>query len=81
MFESLAFDRLALDFWIDSRGISIAGRCTDTPGAVAVAGGHVLLTDPPGQPQPVAALIQALVPSNAAGLARLLPIPDAGRTN
>ena len=25
--ESLAFDRLGLDFWIDNRGISIAGRC------------------------------------------------------
>ncbi len=92
--ESLAFDRMGLDFWIDHRGISIAGHCkdmsgADMPGAVAVAGGRVLLTEPTAQPQPVAALIQALVPVNeipvpatqqTGRLECLLPIPDAART-
>ena len=50
------------------------------PGAVAVAGGRVLLTEPAAQPQPVAALIQALVPTRQTGwLARLLPIADAAQ--
>jgi hypothetical protein len=88
--ESLAFDRMGLDFWIDNRGISIAGRCAPLPGAVAVAGDRAILTEPASQPQPVAALIQALVPANevpipatrqTGRLARLLPIPDAGKTN
>jgi hypothetical protein len=88
--QSLAFDGLGLDFWIDSRGISIAGHCADVPGAVAVAGGRALLTEPVVQPQPVAALIQALVPAGevpipatrqTGWLARLLPIPDAAKIN
>ena len=88
--RSLAFDRMGLAFWIDSHGISIAGNCADMPGAVAVAGGRALLTEPAQQPQPVAALIQALIPVNevpvpatrqTGWLARLLPIPDAARTN
>ncbi len=91
--QSLAFDRMGLDFRIDDRGISIIGRCAsmlgaDIPGAMAVAGGRVLLTEPVAQPQPVAALIQALVPVNevpvpatrqTGWLARLLPTPDAAR--
>ena len=85
----LAFDRLGLDFWIDSHGIGIVGRCAGTPGAVAVAGGHAILSQPAAQPQPVAALIQALVPAEevpvpatrqSGCLARLLPVPDA-KTN
>ncbi len=88
--ESLAFDRLGLDFWIDNRGISIAGHCADLPGAVAVAGGRAILTQPTAQPQPIAILIQALIPGNEAPvpvawqtgwLARLFPIPDAAKTN
>jgi hypothetical protein len=83
---SPAFDRLGLDFRIDSRGISITGDCADVPGAVAVAGGRAVLSEPVTQPQPVAALIQALVPADevpvpatrqSGVLARLLPIPDA----
>jgi len=84
--QLLAFDRLGLDFWIDSRGISIAGHCMNmpgagAPGAVAIAGGRVLLTEPASQPQPVTALIQALVPVHEGWLARLLPISDAGKVN
>jgi hypothetical protein len=93
--ESLAFDRLGLDFWIDSRGVSIAGHCAGMlgvgmPGAVAVAGDRAILSQPAVRPQPVAALIQALVPGGEISipatrqtgwLARLLPVPDAVRTN
>jgi len=88
--ESLAFDRMELDLWIDNRGISIAGHCADIPGAVAVAGGRAFLIQPVVQPQPVAVLIQALVPGNevpipatrqTGWLARLLPIPDAAKAN
>ncbi len=86
--QSPAFDHIGLDVRIDSRGVSIAGRCAGIPGAVAVAGGRAILSEP-AQLQPVAALIQALVPANevpvsatrqSASLARLLPIPDA-KTN
>ena len=69
--ESLAFDRLGVDFWIDNRGISVAGHCAGMQGAVAVAGDHVILAQPASQPQPVAELIRALVPANEGGLARL----------
>ncbi|MGO9114501.1 MAG: hypothetical protein ACLP9L_35235 [Thermoguttaceae bacterium] len=88
--QSLAFDRIGLDFWIDSRGISIAGQCAGVPGAVAVVGDRAILTEPASQPQPVAALIQALVPANevpipatrqTGRLARLLPMPDAAKAN
>ncbi len=88
--QSLAFDQFGLDFWIDRRGISIAGQCGGVPGAVAVAGGRVLLKEPANQPQPVAALIRALVPVNevpipatrqTGWLARLLPTPDAAKAN
>ena len=87
--QSLPFDSLGLDFRIDNRGISLAGRCANMPGAVAVAGGSVLLSEPAAQPQPVAALIQALVPARevpvpatrqAAWLQCLLPIPNAATT-
>ena len=87
--QSLAFDCLGLDFWIDNRGISIVGHCADIPGAVAVAGGRAVLTDPASQPQPVAALIRALVPASevpvpatrqTGWLECLLPIPDAAQT-
>ncbi len=87
--DALAFDRLGLDFWIDNRGITIAGHCANIASAVAVAGGRAILTEPASQPQPVAALIQALVPGNevpvpatrqTGWLARLLPIPDAAKT-
>jgi hypothetical protein len=88
--RSLAFDQVGLDFWIDNRGVSIAGQCAGMPGAVAVADGRAILTEPASQPQPVAALIQALVPVNevpipatrkTGWLARLLPIPDAAKAN
>lgn len=90
--QPLAFDHIGLDFRIDNRGIRIAGRCPEMPGAVVVVGGRAILSEPagtPGSPQPVAALIQALVPAGeisipatrqTSSLARLLPIPDA-RTN
>ena len=86
---SLAYDRMGLDFWINSSGISIAGHCAGIPGAVAVAGEHVLLAEPASQPQPVAALIQALVPAGeipvpatrqTGRLERLLPLPDVVTT-
>ncbi len=84
--QSLAFDSLGLDFWIDYRGVTIAGHCAnlpgaDMPGTVAVGGGRALLTQPTTQPQPVAALIQALVPVHEGSLARLLPAPDSARAN
>jgi len=79
--ESLAFDRLGLDFWIDNRGLSITGRCAGPQGTVATAGGFAVLSAPASQPQPVAGLIRALVPANDSGLARLLPITDAGKAN
>ena len=78
---SLAFDSLGLDFWIGPRGVSIAGHCAGLPGAVAVGGGRALLTEPTAQPQPVAALIQALVPVHEGRLARLLPDATAGKMN
>ena len=75
----------AFDFWIDGRGVSIAGHCGNLSRAVATAGGRALLAEPASQPQPVAALIRALATSDGipipdtrqtGWLARLLPIPD-----
>jgi hypothetical protein len=86
-----AFERLCLEFRIDSHGVSVEGRCGDMnlPGAVAVAGGRSILSQPLLQPQPVAALIQALAPANefavpatrqTGWLASLLPVPDGTKT-
>lgn len=86
---SLSFDRLGLQFWLDNRGVTLAGCCDEKSGAVAVCDGRVLLGSPPTQSQPIAALIQALVPvssvpANAvpatrqsSWLSQLLPLPDA----
>ena len=86
---SLSFDRLGVQFWLDSRGVTLAGCCDEKSGAVAVSGGRVLLGSPPSQSQPIAALIQALVPVSSAPanavpatrqsswLSQMLPMPNA----
>ena len=94
--QPLSYDCLGLDFWIDDKGVSIAGCCPGAAGiagAVATAAGRVVLSEPAppaAQRQEVAALIEALVPADearfpatrqAAVLARLLPLPDAANAN
>ena len=81
--ERVRYEQLALRATLDARGLQIRGRC-DQPGTILSDGRRRLLGETP-QPQPVAALVQTLVPQNAvqvpAGrqtdwLLRRLPIPE-----
>jgi hypothetical protein len=57
------YDRLALDFIIEPEGLTLLGRCGPTE-ALLVRNGEALWKQPPEQPQPVVALVRALVPAN-----------------
>lgn len=85
--DVLPYDRLAMGFSIDARGLLLQGRCTDVEsGTVLAIGGSRLLGEPAAQPQPVVALIRTLVPASdiqvpatpqTDWLTRHLPVPDA----
>ena len=85
--ELLSYEQLALSFRIDGSGLRLHGGCTGaTTGAVLSGPGVPLLAEPVAQPQPLAALIQALVPASqfqvpatpqTGWLARWLPLPEA----
>ncbi len=84
------YDQLALGFQIDAGGLRLQGRCTGVEaGTVLADRAAPLLAEPISQPQPVAALVQALVPASlvqvpattqADWLARWLPLPETDRT-
>jgi hypothetical protein len=84
--DSVPYDQLALRFSLDARGLSLNGLCQGAePGTLLMAGRARVLGEP-SRPQPVAALIRALVPASdvqlPAGrqsdwLARRLPVLDA----
>lgn len=79
------YQQLALSVTLDSQGLRIRGRCTDSePGVVLSDGRHRMLSEPKGRPRPVAALVQTLVPQSVVQvpasrqtdwLLRHLPIP------
>jgi hypothetical protein len=83
--EPVPFEMLGATFWLDERGLSLAGNCPGVPSATIVAGGQALLGEPARQPLPVGALVQVVsagsndsVPATqqALGLARYLPTPE-----
>lgn len=80
------YERLASLFYLDSRGLWLRGRC-DTAGgqAILMDRGNLILGEPATQPQPIGALVQALVSPGgiqvpatrqAAWLIRRLPLPE-----
>ena len=84
--ELLSYDQLAFTFRIDGGGLRLHGGCTGAATGEVLAGQFVLLAEPVAQPQPLAALIQALVPAGqfqvpatpqSGWLARWLPLPEA----
>ena len=85
--ELLSYEQLALSFRLDGGGLRLHGGCTGAAtGAVLAGPGGPLLAEPVAQPQPLAALIQVLVPASqfqvpatpqTGWLARWLPLPEA----
>lgn len=82
--DRIAYERLALAFLLDPRGLMIEGRCSkETPAAVLVDSNKVLLNRP-NRPQSAASLVRLLCPPTthvvphvreAEGLLRVLPLP------
>lgn len=83
--DRIAYERLALAFLLDARGLVIEGRCSkDSPGAVLIDANKVLLNRPE-RPQSVASLVRLLCPPTphvvphvreAESLLRVLPLPS-----
>ncbi len=82
----IQYQQLALSATLDARGLRLRGRCADAePGTILSDGRRRLLGESPQQPQPVAALVQTLVPQSAVQvpasrqtdwLLRHLPVPE-----
>jgi hypothetical protein len=84
----LPYEQLGLWFSLDARGLALHGQCPSAgSGAILVDRyGPLLLSQATSQPQPVASLVRALVPSSIAqvpatreadGLLRCLPLPGS----
>ncbi|MBX9790360.1 MAG: hypothetical protein K2Y37_15690 [Pirellulales bacterium] len=83
--DRIAYERLALAFLLDARGLVVEGRCSkDLPGAVLIDANKVLLNRPE-RPQSVASLVRLLCPPTphvvphvreAESLLRVLPLPS-----
>jgi hypothetical protein len=84
---SLTYEKLGLSFAIDSKGLTIKGRCGDRPSGDVIcdAKSISLLRESSGGPIPVVALVQMLVPDSRVlvpatrqtdWLLRMLPLPD-----
>lgn len=81
----VSYERLALSFRIDSRGLELRGECVPAGSAAILVGRYgTLLGEPIRQPVPVAAFLQALVPDGVVQvpvtrqtgwLMRRLPMP------
>jgi hypothetical protein len=82
----LGYETLRFAFLLDQRGLQLRGHAVrDDSGAILVDRWRVLLGDPARQPQPLAALFQALAPADALQvpatretdqLLRLLPLAE-----
>jgi len=60
----VSYEQLALSFRIDSQGLTPRGACLPAGSAAILVGRYgILLREPIRQPVPVAALVQALVPT------------------
>jgi hypothetical protein len=84
---AIPYETLALSFAIDSKGLTIKGRCGDRPSGDVIwnAKNEPLMHESSGGPIPVVALVQMLVPDSQIQvpatrqtdwLLRLLPLPD-----
>lgn len=83
---SQRYERLSSLFYLDSRGLWLRGRCDTASGqAILMDRGNLLLGEPATQPQPIGAVVQALVSPGgiqvpatrqAAWLIRRLPLPE-----
>mgnify|MGYP005837932255 CR=1 FL=1 len=85
--DLVSFEQLAFHAAVDRGGLRLHGCCAGAaPGALLCDHRGPLLLEPVLQPQPLAAVVQVLVPGDEAplpvsrraqSLARLLPLPDA----
>jgi hypothetical protein len=85
--DRVPYEELAMSIVLDANGLRLRGMCgTAEPGTILSDGRNRLLGEPPRGSQPVAALVQALVPQSvvqvpacrqADWLLHHLPVPDA----
>lgn len=85
--SQVRYEQLAAAFFLDARGLWLAGQCGAADcRAILVDRYNVLLGEPAAQPLPLAAVVQTLAPSNdppvpltrqTAWLMRHLPLPEA----
>ncbi len=84
--DRIAYDELAMSIVLDANGLRLHGLCTTAePGTILSDGRNRLLGEPASGSQPVAALVQMLVPQSIVQvpasrqtdwLLRHLPVPD-----
>jgi len=84
--ERIAYQELAMSVVFDANGLRLRGLCTTAePGTILSDGRKRLLGEPSRGPQPMAALVQTLVPQSTVQvpasrqtdwLLRHLPVPD-----
>ena len=85
--DRVPYEELAMSIVLDANGLRLRGLCTTAePGTILSDGRNRLLGEPPRGSQPVAALVQALVPESvvqvpacrqADWLLHHLPVPEA----
>ena len=74
--SQIRYEQLSAAFSLDSRGLWLRGQCgSENSHAILVDRYTVLLGDPAFQPQPIAAVVQTLVPSGG------LPVPVTPQTD
>lgn len=83
--EGIAYEELALSANFDAKGLRLCGRCSSTAPGTILRDGRDCLLGEPSQPQPMAALVQTLVPQSMVQvpasrqsdwLIRHLPVPE-----
>ena len=83
--DCIAYEELSLCATFDAHGLRLCGRCNAAKPGTILSDGRDCLLGEPSQPQPVAALVQTLVPQSAVQvpasrqtdwLLRHLPVPE-----
>lgn len=74
--DRIRYQELAMSFTLDASGLRLRGHCANSePGTILSDGRNRLLGEPSPEPQPVAALVQTLVPRS------VLQVPASRQTD
>jgi len=84
--DAIPFEQLAVSYVLDSHGLRLRGQCPSAPAGTILVDRYGRFLGEPAGPLPVAALVQALIPSGEVRvsatrqtdwLMRRLPLPEA----